>query len=128
MSGDDPSVIELFPELATFRDIVYLSKAMMAPHTEHLPAMAAWTPADARLAWRFKEGDGKEKPGYFIIKGFGADMKANGWVDANGDPREKRQTVLHSARATAGPGAPELGSSSGSCSDSESSSSMEPSF
>ena len=60
LSGEDPSLTELFPELATFRDLVYITKVMMAPHAEHLPEMRAWTAADARLTWRWKDGESKD--------------------------------------------------------------------
>jgi hypothetical protein len=62
LSGEDPSLIEMFPELATFRDLTYLAKAMMAPHENHLPELRAWTAADARLTWKYKEAESKEKP------------------------------------------------------------------
>ena len=101
-SGDDPSVIELYPEWATFRDIAYLAKAMMAPHVEHLPEMKPWAAADARLSWKYKEASG-DKPGVFIVHGFGGEMKATSWVDANGDNKVTRQSLLDRLLGKGGP-------------------------
>jgi hypothetical protein len=37
VSGEDPALIELYPEFATFRDITFFCKAMMAPSADALP-------------------------------------------------------------------------------------------
>ena len=68
------------PLAARTGDIVYMAKVMMAPASDHLPEIRAWTPADARLVWRYKHDD--KKPGY-VVRGFGADMKSAGWIDSN---------------------------------------------
>jgi len=100
LSNEDPSLAELYPELLAFRDIVYLCKLMTAPSADNLPELRAWTPADARLSWRFKEGTPPEEPkkggskkaasdppltGEFIVTGFGAEMKSMTWVDSTGE-------------------------------------------
>ena len=55
LSGEDEALIEIFPELGTFRDIVYLLKATMVPSGDALPDVKAWLPADAKLQWSWKE-------------------------------------------------------------------------
>ncbi len=87
LSGENPALIDLYPELATIRDVVYFFKAMMVPSGDALPDLKAWAPEDARLSWRFKE----EK---FAVKGFGGTLHCAGWLDAaaddDGAPAEKR--------------------------------------
>eukprot|EP00965_Chrysotila_dentata_P059389 1970660-Pleurochrysis_carterae.AAC.1 len=51
-SGDDATLLELFPELGVLRDACFLFKAAMAPSLASLPAKQAWTADDARLEWR----------------------------------------------------------------------------
>ena len=44
-------LLDLYPELGTFRDIVFYLKAMMVPSGDALPEMRAWAPEDAKLQW-----------------------------------------------------------------------------
>lgn len=37
LSGDNPELLDVYPELAYLRDIVYLLKAFMAPTSDALP-------------------------------------------------------------------------------------------
>ncbi|CAM9225977.1 unnamed protein product, partial [Phaeothamnion confervicola] len=66
LSGENPILLDNYPELGSFRDIVYLLKAMMAPTSDALPEVRPWTPQDARLRWKWKGSD----EGYHV-KGFG---------------------------------------------------------
>jgi hypothetical protein len=86
LSGENPSLIELYPELATFRDVVFYFKAMMVPSGDALPEMRAWTPEDARLTWRYKGEDADEKTGKsrgkFTVGAFGKkELLCVGWLD-----------------------------------------------
>ena len=124
LSGADPSLAELFPELIMLRDITYLAKAMIVPTAEQLPEMRSWAASDARLFWAYKgggkdkdagnadeggagggaagsaagtaggAGGGKAKPGAFVVRGFGIEMKCCPWVDANGEPIFRKQGLL----------------------------------
>ncbi|CAM9743492.1 unnamed protein product, partial [Sphacelaria rigidula] len=53
LSGDNPELLDVYPELGYLRDIVYLLKAFMAPTSDVLPEVRPWTPADARLHWHW---------------------------------------------------------------------------
>ncbi len=77
LSGEDPVVLDFFPELGYFRDIVYLMKAMMAPTSAALPEVKRWTLQDARLRWKWK-GEDKEK--CFHVKGFGRTLECNAYT------------------------------------------------
>jgi hypothetical protein len=86
LSGEDPILFDLWPELASFRDVVYLFKAMMCPSSASLPELKPWHPSKARLRWRVAkdggggDGDGaaagKKKgwgTGFLSALGFGAE-------------------------------------------------------
>jgi len=67
----------------------------MAPHADQLPDLKAWTVADARLHWRFKDSESKDKNGVFVVRGFGVEMRATSWVDANGDNKVSARSGAH---------------------------------
>ena len=48
----------------------------MVPSSDALPEVRAWTPADARLKWCYKE-DAKE----YAIVAFGGALKCAGWLE-----------------------------------------------
>ncbi len=77
LSGEDPVILDFFPELGYFRDIVYLMKAMMAPTNAALPEVKRWTLQDAHLRWKWK-GEDKEK--CFHVKGFGRTLECNAYT------------------------------------------------
>ena len=106
LSAEDPALSELFPELLMFRDITYLTKAMIVPTYDQLPELRAWTAADARLMWQYKGGEGKDgvtKAGAFVVRGFGMEMKCSGWLDANGSPMVHKQGFLDRLLGKGGP-------------------------
>ena len=70
LSGESRLVLENFPELGFFRDIVLLFKMLMVPSSEALPEIRAWTPLDAALTWRHRADEG------FIVSGFGRALNA----------------------------------------------------
>ena len=78
LSGEDEGMIDLFPELATFRDIVYYTKAAMVPSSDALPEMRSWTISDARLGWHWKDDK-------FAVKAFGGTLQCAGWLEADPD-------------------------------------------
>lgn len=43
LSGDNPELLDVYPELGYLRDIVYLLKAFMAPTSDALPEVGAAT-------------------------------------------------------------------------------------
>ncbi|CAN0273248.1 unnamed protein product, partial [Ectocarpus sp. 12 AP-2014] len=80
LSGDNPELLDVYPEIGYLRDIVYLLKAFMAPTSDALPEIKAWTPADARLHWSWKSVD----EGY-IVKGFGGHtLDCQAFIDDDG--------------------------------------------
>ena len=56
LSGEDPVIVDQFPELGHFRDVVFLFKAMMCPTSSLLPERKLWGVPKARLFWRCKGG------------------------------------------------------------------------
>jgi len=75
LSGENPLVLDNFPELGFFRDIVYLFKALLAPSSESLPDLRPWRARDAALGWSYK-ADG----GGFSVRGFGSKLKCAAFV------------------------------------------------
>ena len=47
LSGEEPSLIELFPELAAFRDIAYLTKARAPPYPTLMSLPSSHPPSPA---------------------------------------------------------------------------------
>lgn len=69
LSGENTLVLDNFPELGFFRDIVYLFKALLAPSSESLPELRPWRARDAALGWGYKSEGG------FVVRGFGSKLK-----------------------------------------------------
>ena len=67
---EERDLIDSYPELAFFRDIVYFCKAFMAPTSDALPSLKQWRPRDAALHWKHK---GK---GEVSVEGFGQQLRA----------------------------------------------------
>jgi hypothetical protein len=51
ISGNSPEIMDNYPELGWFRDIVFFLKLMMCPSLEDLPSLCPWEPRDAALQW-----------------------------------------------------------------------------
>lgn len=64
LSGESRLVLENYPELGFFRDVVFMFKMLMVPSSEALPEIFSWLPLDAALAWVYRPGEG------FIVSGF----------------------------------------------------------
>eukprot|EP00439_Symbiodinium_sp_Y106_P083532 s549_g23.t1 len=54
-SGERPELLELFPELAWFRDTVFLWKMLLLPACE-CPPVQNWKASDSMLRWQYKPG------------------------------------------------------------------------
>ena len=74
LSGENPLVLDNFPELGFFRDIVYLFKALLAPSSDALPELRPWRARDAALSWAYRPAGG------FSVRGFGAKLKCAAFV------------------------------------------------
>ncbi len=64
ISGEDPIILENYPELGFYRDVVFYFKyLMLAPH-ESLPEPKAYMPIDAKLVWKYVNGvEGRKRGG-----------------------------------------------------------------
>jgi len=75
LTGQLPSFVEHLPELAFFRDIVFLFKLMLAPSSEALPVLRRWQVTEAELNWKYTPAPSgapgePELPGRLIVVGF----------------------------------------------------------
>ena len=51
LTGEDPALVDHYPEFSLFRDIVFLFKALLSPTQKSLPELKQWKATDARLFW-----------------------------------------------------------------------------
>ncbi|CAJ1360695.1 unnamed protein product, partial [Effrenium voratum] len=68
LTGERPELLELFPEIAWFRDTVFLWKMLLLPACQ-CPPMQQWRAADSLLKWQYKKGR-------FEVVGFGMTLTA----------------------------------------------------
>ena len=68
LTGESRELIDNYPEIEFFRDVVFYFKAFMAPTSEALPEVKPWLPMDAALEWSSKV----EK---MTVRGFGLELK-----------------------------------------------------
>ena len=71
LSGESRLLLENFPELGFFRDMVFLFKMLMVPTSEALPEICPWMPLDALLSWRHDASSGA-----FVVSAFGRTLNA----------------------------------------------------
>ncbi len=103
ISGRSPEIIENYPELGAFRDIVFYLKLMMSPSMEELPPLRRWEARDAALQWDFQDVQSGGFPGFrktacveWRILAFGRNLSAVRQTDA-GD-RGLLSRLLHSEK------------------------------
>lgn len=71
LTGETPELIQLCPELGTFRDVVFLLKLFMCPTQDCLPGRKHWRLPDARLQWHHSD------KGVLHIQGFSKELREN---------------------------------------------------
>lgn len=64
IAGIDELLIDHYPEISFFRDLIFMFKLVMVPTSDKLPEMKAWNPVDAKLKWSLND----EK---YVIHAFG---------------------------------------------------------
>ena len=73
-------LLDHYPELATFRDIVFYLKAMMVPSSDALPELRAWAPEDAKLQWSWKREERS-----LGVRAFGGPLTCAAWMSGDDD-------------------------------------------
>ncbi len=63
ITGASPILLDHYPEIGFFRDLVFMFKLVMVPTSDKLPELKAWTPEEAALIWSI-DGEG------YCIRGF----------------------------------------------------------
>ena len=74
LTGESPELLLLYPELAAFRDLIFLFKLFMVPEHAMLPPRNRWKPSDATLRWSHRHEDHKGRaivPPVLLVAGFG---------------------------------------------------------
>ena len=77
LSGEDRTLLDVFPELGYFRDINFMLRLLMVPAGKTLPQLRRWKSTDAALRWHYtaeKNNDGNSHGtggrGSFQVIGF----------------------------------------------------------
>lgn len=65
LTGENPVLLESYPNIAVLRDILFMLKLLMLPNIASLPEERSYDPAEAALRWSIKEG------GVYKVKAFG---------------------------------------------------------
>lgn len=68
-AGTNSALIDLYPELAVFRDLVFMFKLVMVPTIDQLPELKPWEPEEVALTWKVKIDD--KGLSSFLVTGFG---------------------------------------------------------
>ena len=63
ISGENRALFDLYPEIAFFRDLVFMFKLVMVPTSDALPELKPWSPEAAVLSWKIKDRE-------YIVNGF----------------------------------------------------------
>ena len=72
LTGPTRGILQLFPEIAFFRDIVFMFKLVMVPTLEMLPEVKCWEPEEAVLSWGAAAGaTNGMADAIYSISGFG---------------------------------------------------------
>eukprot|EP00435_Cladocopium_sp_Y103_P015704 s3542_g3.t2 len=82
LTGERPELFELFPELAWFRDTVFLWKMLLLPECQ-CPVVQKWSASDSLLKWHYRKGR-------FEVVGFGTNLTP----EVNGKPSGFLRGVL----------------------------------
>jgi hypothetical protein len=60
----DELLIDHYPEISFFRDLIFMFKLVMVPTSDKLPEMRAWNPVDAKLKWSLNDDS-------YVVHAFG---------------------------------------------------------
>lgn len=58
----EPILLDHYPEISYFRDLIFMLKLVMVPTSDKLPELKAWTPQEARLRWYVDPQEPKTAP------------------------------------------------------------------
>jgi hypothetical protein len=98
LSGEEREILDYFPELGWFRDIVYCFKAFFVPSSDLLPEVRHWRPIDAALTWSCNDKETK-------VQAFGRTLKCAGFLS----PQQDKRGFLRSLFSERKPRAPPSG-------------------
>ena len=82
LSGTAPELLDNYPQLGVFRDIIFYLKLMLNPSMDALPPLRRWEPREASLTWSHETvssglpGFRKVTGEHLRIQGFGRTLSA----------------------------------------------------
>lgn len=65
LTAINPVILDHYPEIAYFRDLVFMFKLVMVPTSDRLPELKQWEPEDFGLKWKIDDDIN------YKVKGFG---------------------------------------------------------
>lgn len=68
ITGVNRNLLDHYPEIGFFRDLIFMFKLVMAPSSDQLPELKAWTPEEAALNWSFDEDK-------YVVRGFNRSLE-----------------------------------------------------
>jgi hypothetical protein len=63
ITGTNQLLLDHYPEIGFFRDLVFMFKLVMVPTCEQLPELKAWSPEEAALQWSHENEN-------YVVRGF----------------------------------------------------------
>ena len=74
ITGVDRNMLDHYPELGHFRDLVFLFKLVMVPTTDQLPELKPWNAEDVALNWSVKEASKTPPQGMYVVRAFDREL------------------------------------------------------
>lgn len=77
ITGTNMLILDHYPEIGFFRDLVFMFKLVMVPTSDQLPVLKPWTPEEVALTWAVSlsnNGQSNESVHTYHVKGFGKSL------------------------------------------------------
>jgi hypothetical protein len=76
ITSPNKGILQLYPEIAFFRDVIFMFKLVMVPTLDMLPEVKCWEPDEAVLGWAASSGSGSERDNSsYTVTGFGRKLE-----------------------------------------------------
>ena len=88
ITGANQNLLDHYPEIGFFRDIVFMFKLVMVPTSDKLPELRPWTPEEAALSWGI---DGENN---YVVSSFGGrKLDAGQGLETSVEEAQLRQAI-----------------------------------
>lgn len=94
-TGENPELVDEFPEMLELRDVVFLAKLLLVPVLEGLPDVRLWRSSHAKLVWKVRT---VEKEPALPLCARGLSVEVGRVIPPGGSPNKARITPFVSTR------------------------------